>query len=79
MSIKLNRLNENELSTKMMKEVKAGKKEAGTPVSCGCGCHYEGNNGSSVDDNCKANYSGGEAGGLTSPGGTVAHCNGSIA
>lgn len=54
--IKLNVAEESLLNKKEMSAVTGG--------SCGCGCYYENNGGSSTADNASANA----AGGLHSPG-----------
>ena len=48
--IKLNALAAQTLSQIEMNAVKGGDK------SCGCACAYAGSGGSSVDDNCNANF-----------------------
>ena len=56
--IRLNKLTENSLANREMKELKGG-------AMCRCACRYEGKGGSSSDDNGMAN----NAGGYKSPGG----------
>lgn len=48
-SLKANRIEKDNLTKKEMDCVKGGN-------SCGCGCHYENNGGSSTMDNGNANY-----------------------
>jgi len=52
-NIKLNRINNFQLTNNEKQELKGG--EAGV---CGCGCCYANNGGSSVGDNCTANWKG---------------------
>jgi natural product precursor len=52
-TLKLNKLNNGQLSRKQMKSVVGG-----TAV-CACGCCYAGNGGSSIRDNGNANAAGG--------------------
>ena len=56
--IRLNKLVENGLAHREIKELKGG-------AMCRCACRYEDNGGSSTDDNGMAN----NAGGYRSPGG----------
>ncbi|HAQ65164.1 MAG TPA: rSAM-modified peptide [Bacteroidales bacterium] len=55
-SIKLNNLNQGQLSKEQMNAVAGGES-----VTCSCGCCYANNGGSSVSDNLNANISGGLA------------------
>ncbi|MDR2651895.1 MAG: TIGR04149 family rSAM-modified RiPP [Prevotellaceae bacterium] len=60
-SIKLNKLAKNTMEEKEMHHIKGGH------PGCSCSCYYEGNGGSSVNDNGMANYEGG----LNSPIGKI--------
>lgn len=51
-NLKMNVAEENLLGNKEMSAVIGG--------SCGCGCYYEGNGGSSTADNSSANAAGGK-------------------
>lgn len=52
--IKLNKLNREELDKREMKSLVGGTQD------CGCGCNYEGYNGSSIQANLEANVKGGK-------------------
>jgi natural product precursor len=64
-NIKVNNLNNSKLEKREMNDVKGG----GGRV-CGCSCWAEDDGGSSVRDNCDANWQGGENG-LWSPRGPI--------
>ncbi|GHV34145.1 hypothetical protein FACS1894178_1080 [Bacteroidia bacterium] len=53
-NLKLNKLEERNLSEKQMNNIKGGE-----PHKCGCGCCYANSGGSSVCANGKANAQGG--------------------
>lgn len=54
-TIKLNKLQAHQLANREMKKINGGD-----AVSCGCGCCYSGNGGSSTYDNGTANSAGGK-------------------
>lgn len=66
-SLKLNSLTADRLSNDELKLIKGGQR------SCGCGCHYRYNGGSSVSGNGRANY-GTSSGGAMSVGYTWTTC-----
>ena len=64
-NLKLNKLAENRLNEKEMGNITGGyvdieiRNSKGEVVySCGCGCYYSGNGGSSTSDNMNANIAG---------------------
>lgn len=64
--LKLNEISKNNLTQKEMKMVKGGDPVVGR--SCSCSCYWEGNTGSSTEDNCQANYAIGSKGGYSKDG-----------
>lgn len=54
-SLKLNKLNMNQLSKEQLKAVRGGT----APGLCSCGCCYAGSGGSNTVDNAIANNEGG--------------------
>jgi len=69
--IKLNNLSAENLSEKQMKEIRGG----GGLVTCTCSCYWEDQNGSSADNNCKANtINNGTEGGHSSEGDNQKTC-----
>lgn len=57
--LKLNSISQEQLSNRQMYKIKAGGPGApgdGGERTCYCSCAYEGDGGSGIHDNCRANY-----------------------
>jgi hypothetical protein len=57
-NLKLNTMASDNLSKVEMNQLNGGEAQR----VCGCGCAYRDNGGSSIKDNCSANYYGGSKG-----------------